>query len=332
MTGGAGGKSADVRIRRLRARAQLVGEGARAGEPVDVLEQVFAVQAQDAGAAALGLRARGVREWGQVAAALEGERSVFRGWFMRGTLHLVPATDARWLLGLYGPRNIAANARRYRELGLDDALCERAEQLLLKAVVEHGPLTRAELTERLTRGLGIPAKGQAAIHLISRACLAGLICHGPEKGGEQAFVALGDWLPEAGAVPGDPVAELARRYGRAYGPADAEDFAVWSGLPKSMARAAWEPVAPDPLPGRREADVRLLPMYDGHWLGHRDRNGADGRIRPGGGQIRAAVVADGAAVGTWSRPGGTVRIDLFGEAGSVAVEAEQAAVTRFLHP
>ncbi|WP_419997277.1 DNA glycosylase AlkZ-like family protein [Streptomyces boninensis] len=335
---------------RLRARAQLVGEDARAASPAAVLDQVFAIQAQDADAAALGLRARGVRERAQVAVALEGERSAFRGWFMRGTLHLVPAADARWLLALYGPRNIAANARRYRELGLDDALCARAERLLLRAVTDHGPLTRAELTARLVSGVGIPPKGQAAFHLISRACLSGLICHGPSKDGEQAYAALADWLPKAPAPPADPAAELARRYQRAYVPADADDFAMWAGLPKPAARAAWraagaaEPSAASPPSGppladdrRPGPDIRLLPMYDGHWLGHRDHNHAPKAIRPGGGLIRAAVIADGTAIGTWTRPAGTVQIDLFAQPqadtpAAAEIAAEQDAVTRFLRP
>ena len=63
---------------------------------VDVVRLVAGLQAQDAPAAALGVRARLA---GVTASAVERarfeERSVARIWCMRGTLHLVPAEDAR---------------------------------------------------------------------------------------------------------------------------------------------------------------------------------------------------------------------------------------------
>ncbi|CAM5377534.1 hypothetical protein SAVIM40S_06999 [Streptomyces avidinii] len=48
--------------------------------------------------------------------ATDIERTAVRGWFMRGTLQLVPAADARWLLALFGPVYLALAARRLREL------------------------------------------------------------------------------------------------------------------------------------------------------------------------------------------------------------------------
>ena len=47
-------------------------------------------------------------------------------WTLRGTLHLVAAEDLRWQLALCGPGAIRATKRRYEQLGLTEALRERA--------------------------------------------------------------------------------------------------------------------------------------------------------------------------------------------------------------
>ncbi|MFE0583204.1 winged helix DNA-binding domain-containing protein [Streptomyces sp. NPDC058874] len=334
--------------RLLRARAQAIGEEVREESVAGVLGRVLAIQAQDLPAAELGLRvrARGLtRE--AVRRATDIERTAVRGWFMRGTLQLVPAADARWLLALFGPVYLALAARRLRELGLDEALCTRAERLIADAIAAEGPLTRARLTDRLTT-LGVEPKGQAAFHLIRRAALAGLICHGPQQGGEATFVLLDDWLPATGSLPytGEAaVRELARRYRAAHGPSDALDFVHWSGLKTTTGRNAWAAVrdtGPEAPPAPGEPDVRLLPAYDNYLVGYRSRDLSvpaehERRVWPGGGQIRATVVVDGLAVGTWSggRRGAPVTVEPFpgSEPPSPAVAAgiarESADIARF---
>ncbi|MET9569198.1 winged helix DNA-binding domain-containing protein [Streptomyces virginiae] len=334
--------------RLLRARAQAIGGGVRQDSVAAVLDQVLAVQAQDLPAAELGLRARArglTRE--AVHRATDTERTAVRGWFMRGTLQLVPAADARWLLALFGPVHLALAGRRLRELGLDDSLCARSEQLIADAIAAEGPLTRARLTDRLTT-LGVEPKGQSAFHLIRRAALAGRICHGPQQGGEATFVLLDDWLPATGPLPytGEAaVRELARRYRAAHGPSDALDFVHWSGLKTTTGKNAWAAVrdtGPEAPPAPGEPDVRLLPAYDNYLVGYRSRDLSvpaehERRVWPGGGQIRATVVVDGLAVGTWSggRRGTPVKVEPFPgtEPPSPAVAAgiarESADIARF---
>ena len=82
------------------------------------MRAVAALQAQDAGAAALGVRARRPGSTlAEVEAARFEERSVARTWVMRGTLHLIPAEDARWMVALLGPIGLRKSARRIAELG-----------------------------------------------------------------------------------------------------------------------------------------------------------------------------------------------------------------------
>ncbi|MFJ8567949.1 winged helix DNA-binding domain-containing protein [Streptomyces sp. NPDC093514] len=334
--------------RLLRARAQAIGGEVREDSVAAVLDRVLAVQAQDLPAAELGLRARarGLTQ-DAVRRATDTERTAVRGWFMRGTLQLVPAADARWLLALFGPVHLALGARRLRELGLDESLCTRSERLITEAIDGEGPLTRARLTDLLTT-LGVEPKGQAAFHLIRRAALAGRICHGPQQGGEATFVLLDDWLPASGPLPFTGAAaerELARRYRAAYGPSDALDFVHWSGLKATTGKNAWAAVrdtGPEPAPTPGEPDVRLLPAYDNYLVGYRSRDlsvpaAHERRVWPGGGQIRATVLVDGLAVGTWSggRRGAPVTVEPFPgtEPHSPAVAAgiarESADIARF---
>ncbi|MFI0939666.1 winged helix DNA-binding domain-containing protein [Streptomyces sp. NPDC021020] len=349
------------RIRELRARAQAVGGGVREGSPADVVRRVLAVQAQDAVAAALGIRARGRGITAEaVRAAYEDERSIFRGWFVRGTLHTVPAADARWLLRLLAPGILAATTRRYRQLGLGDKVLAASDELLGRTAAAQGPLTRPELTQALAP-LGIPPEGQAPFHLIRHAALTGVLCHGPQRAGEATYVPLDDWLPPtAGPEGDDAVAELARRYLAAYAPAAPEDFATWSGLPLPRARRAWQALAaegtttpydaalttlaahpPEP-PTPDTPDVRLLPAYDGYLLGHRTRATSvpaphQSRVWPGGGIIRPTALADGLTLATWTRTSAKpfINVEPFAAlppAIAEAVARESAAVTAFLRP
>jgi hypothetical protein len=352
------------RIRGARARAQAVGDGVREASAEAVVRRVFAVQSQDAVAADLGIRARGQDIGaGDIRAAYEDERSIVRGWFMRGTLHTIPGSDARWVLRLLAPRILAATSRRYHQLGLDEGMRERADRLARRALATHGPLTRPELTEHLA-AVGVQPDGQAPFHLIRHAALTGVLCHGPRRGDEATYVLLDDWLP---AVAGDSrweedtaVAELACRYVRAHAPVGVDDFAAWSGLPVTLARKAWKTLAqtgsiteygglsvlaelmeelPD-SPGT--LDVRMLPAYDNYLVGYRTRELSVpaahlGRVWPGGGVIRPTVVADGLSIGTWARrdAGRVVQVDAFAPLSSqvqALVDAEASAVTRFLQP
>ncbi|WP_338931827.1 winged helix DNA-binding domain-containing protein [Streptomyces netropsis] len=335
-------------IRAQRARAQAIGGGVRCGGVTEVLARVVGVQSQDPSAAALGVRARSAGlTAGDVRRAVGEDRTAVRGWFMRGTLHLVAASDVRWLLELLGPVFLRSGERRLRELGLDPKLCARAERVIGLAIAADGPLTRAELTERLG-GIGIPTQGQAAFHLIRRSALAGQICYGPEGDGPTArarFALLDAWLPAEGRQPweGEAAAvELARRYRAGYGPSDVQDFVTWSGLPTSAAKRAWAATSDgETEDAAEEGDVRLLPAYDNYLTAYRSRElsvpaAHERRVWPGGGQIRASIVVDGWAVGTWSRGvkgSAGVMVSPFG-ALSAGVEdgvaAEAADIDRFL--
>ena len=315
-------------VRRAWARASgLAGSRSDDASPATVVAAAAGIQAQDRRAARLSIRARARHvDAAAIEHALAGERSVVRTWTMRGTLHLVPAADVRWLLDLLGPVFVAAGGRRYRQLGLDERTCGTAVGAIGEAVATEGPLTRAALAERIrAAGVDVETGSQTVAHLVRRAALEGVLCCGPDVDGSETYVALDDWVQGRVTLSGDAaLAELARRHLLAFGPARPEDFASWSGLPTAKARDAWRLLDAELLEvvaaGRPAwvmqgtdvgADdgggpcVRLLPAFDTYLLGHKDRgliveDRFARRVWPGGGWIHPTAVVDGAVVATWS--------------------------------
>jgi hypothetical protein len=236
-------------LRRARATAQLLHRP-RAGGVDEIVGQLLAVQAQDLRAARLALRARttGLAA-ADVDAALSEERSVVVAWLGRGTLHLVGRDDYPWLLGLTAPTRLTASRRRLGQLGVAPRQAERAMEIIERALAEEGPLTRAELAERLA-ARRIRTEGQATPHLLGLAGLRGLVVLGPVRDeGAHAFALTRDWLGAApkpaleGADREAALAELARRYLVGHGPAAPADLAAWSGLPLRDARAGLKAIA-----------------------------------------------------------------------------------------
>jgi hypothetical protein len=94
-----------------RLTAQLLA-GPPAGDPVEVVRRLLAVQGQDPRGARLAIRARsaGLRA-ADVDRALSDDRSLLITWLNRGTLHLVTSEDYPWLHALTTPPLFTANAR-----------------------------------------------------------------------------------------------------------------------------------------------------------------------------------------------------------------------------
>ncbi|MFI5695072.1 winged helix DNA-binding domain-containing protein [Kribbella sp. NPDC051586] len=316
------------------------------GGVADVVRRTGGLQAQTWRGAAYAVRARSTATTlADVSHAQELDRSVVRGWFMRGTLQLVAVEDAGPLLGLLGPKLIKDTERRYGELGLTERIRSESADLLEQHLLANGASTRTELAEVLVAAGLIPEpKGQAVYALIRHAGLLGRLCYGPGHDRAETWVATQAWLGKPLALEGD-LEGLARRYLSAYGPATARDFATWSGLPVPAARRAVEAVATesfevdgttvvavDDVPGCRE--VRMLGEFDAYLLGYQNRyQQLPSAIFPGGGMLRPAVVEAGRAIGGWRHA--DLSVDLFeGEADvsadlSADLSAELADLLRF---
>lgn len=317
-----------VNLARLRAQRLHPARKVKSHSVERLLVGICGVQAQDAFAARLAIWARtsSIKK-SHIEAALVKEKSIVRTWCMRGTLHLLAASDLGWLLPIMGPLQIKKSQRRYKELDLTVETWDQALGALRNILGGGRPLTRAEIANRMSEG-GIPIEGHRIYHILRRTALEGVICCGPDREAEPTYVLLADWVHiEKEGKNGDTLAELARRYLSAYGPAQPEDMAVWSGIPPREARSAFEAIMGELVEldsnGSRlwtlkvheswldeshntQGYVRLLPAFDPCLLGYRSRRlivpeQHAKRIHPGGGIIRPTLLVSGKDAGIWKR-------------------------------
>ena len=332
-----------------RCGAQLLcGEPAASAE--DVTKRLLAVQAQDPRGARLTVRARSA---GLSAADVDtalARRSLVVSWLNRGTLHLVSAEDYWWLHPLTNPQLRTGNASRLAQEGVPPDDAERGVAALRAALAADGPLTRAQLRERVA-AVGVRTEGQALVHLLALASIRGLIVRGPMAGKDQAFVLTQDWLgaPPPALDREAALGELARRYLAGHAPAGDADLAKWAGIGLRDARAGLASCGarqrPDGLaelpagPGRAPAVLpppRLLGAFDPLLLGWASRDpiiGPHRHIVTDNGLFRPFVLAGGRAVATWTVNRGRVVLAPFTDLGAgteAALEAEAADVMRFL--
>jgi hypothetical protein len=311
----------DVAARRL-VNQQLVRP--RFETVPELVRWMGAIQAQDyrGGLWATGLRLAGEarRHVSAVEEAIAA-RKVVRTWPMRGTLHLVPAADARWMLRLLTPRVVAGAAGRHRQLELDEAAFARSARVLVRALEGGRSLTRPALYAELEGG-GVSPAGQRGIHVIGQLAQQGLLCHGPRSERQPTFVLLEEWIRESKSpTREEALATLATRYFSSHGPATSSDFTWWSGLRVKEALEAIE-LAGSRLTksildgvafwsGQRSAARRpprgtaiLLPPWDEYIVGYRHREAAVGhlsnhameRLKTVGSSL---VVIDGRVRGAW---------------------------------
>lgn len=345
-----------------RTHSQLLTPETAKKSVVDVVRHMAGLQAQYPQASTLGVRVRSSGlTTADVTHAREVDRSIVHTWCFRGTLHLVPAEDVSWLSELLGPALIRGRKRRYRELGIEGSTGKKAVRVIEKALA-GGPLTRAEIGEMLERsGLGIDITGQALPHLIGRAALEGVLCHGPLRGSEETYVLLADWIgrPKSPSRE-ESLAELGLRYLRAYGPATPEDFAAWAGMSLLDARTGWKLLVSDieevrvagsvawvstrgaPESAPTEGNLRLLPAFDAFLLGYRNRDlflptAFAAQVQAGGGIIHPTVMCDGRITGTWRYEGGAkksvlkvVPFQAFPDGLHGALQTEVTDMSRFL--
>jgi len=332
-----------------RCAAQLLA-GPRAATSYDAVRRLLAIQGQDPRGARLAIR---VRSAGLTAAdvdwAMTVDRSILITWLNRGTLHLVTAEDYWWLQLLTTPPMETAIARRLAQEGVSADAAAKAVGLIDAALAAEGPLTRAQLRDRVAAA-GIRAQGQALVHLLAKASVRGLIVRGPVVNRQHAFVRVGDWLgrPPQRFGPASfdrdaALAELARRYLAGHAPASERDLAKWAGLPLSDARRGLSAIAPElrmrddglaelaadydtvgsgaavaAKSGRRTPPEfpppRLLGSYDPllhGWVARELVLGAATSVVTVNGLFRPFALVDGRAVATWSLAGGTVALAPF---------------------
>jgi len=308
-------------INRLRLAAQRI-EGSEFTTPTEVVRWMLAMQAQDlpGGKWSVGLRAPGTTLREVDAALARGE--IVRSWPMRGTLHLVPAEDIGWMVGLTAERTLRSLARRYDELGLDPASFKQAEHVAVGALEGGRALSRAARFDEF-EAAGISTTGQRGPHILGHLHQLGTLVLGPMHGTGQNVVLHDEWVREPRTPERDEaLGEWVLRYFRSHGPATLEDFTWWTkltvrdaGIGLAIARNQLEEIQVDDvsywmapgLPDRMSRRVHALPGFDEYLLGYQDRSAALDPahapvVVPGNnGVFQPTVVVNGRIVGTWRR-------------------------------
>jgi hypothetical protein len=311
-----------VDIAALRLHQQLISSQ-RHDTPEKIVAHLGGMQGQDLPGVkwSIGLRLPDAVE-ADINAAFDAGK-IIRTWPMRGTLHVVAASDVRWMLSLTSPKNISGSQKRRDALELDDKTLSRCHQVFTKALQGGQQKNRDKMYAAL-EAAGISVEGQRGYHILWNAALHGLICLASMVGKEQNYVLLEEWVkPVKPKARDEALAELAWRYFNSRGPATIKDFIWWSGLSATEARAGFEDIrsrlvsetvgktiywmSSDIVLPKVQASAFALPGFDEYILGYQDRSAVLAaqhaeKICPGSnGMFISSIVIDGQVVGTWKR-------------------------------
>jgi uncharacterized protein YcaQ len=284
-------------------------------------------------------------------------RTLVKAACMRRTLFLVPSKDLAIFV-----RGSARRAEKEIRWALGKGVPERVVEAAIEAAlaVLDQPLTRPEIAERACRALGVRMgtyhgggwgnrRKLAAVpvgkltypvvDLLHLAAARGVVCYGPPRGSEPTFVRADAWIPHWRDVPREQAErKLLRMYLRAFGPATAEDFAVWSGMTFGEAREIWSraqagfasvivqgwtaEILREDLEELARAEfeaplVRLLPYFDTFLLGHKERDHLVAmqqrpKVYRSQGWIAPVVIANGRVIAVWehAREGNRLRVQV----------------------
>lgn len=309
----------------LTARLASHGfEPPRFTTPLEVVTAFGAMQAQDYGQA---LWAIGSRIPGSTRQDIEdaiNRFEIIRTWSMRGTIHFVPAVDARWMVDLLTPRITAKLKSRRTELNVTQKNINHCTEILRKALNGKTLLSRPRIFE-IFEAAGEPTANQRGYHILLELAQHGLIFIGPNEGKQPTFGLLDEFVASRTLSHDESLRTIATRFFTSHAPARLEDFAYWSGLTIADARKAIEfanaqlkaieiegatyyvgaafhlPAAPI------RGSAHLMAGFDEYFLPYRNRHtlidiGHANHVVPGGnGVFKPTLVIDGTVCGVWLR-------------------------------
>jgi hypothetical protein len=312
-----------------------------AGEAIAVVERIAGLHAQVMSSAELSLHARvdGL-EPDAVAGLLWEERSLYKTWAMRGTLHLLPARER----GLWQAALTTARRETNRSwLNGWKLTAEDVERMIaaIDAALREGPLSRAELAAAVAERTGEARLGEL-VHgswgpFLKPSAFRGELCFAPSSAQTVRFTHPDAWLGPCDAhEPHEALLAVVRRYLGAYGPATREDLSRWWGFltqarcGRLLAEVADE-VSVDGLPAyvlpelvdeiaaaEPAGCLRLLPAFDpyvaaapraGHGIFPAERRA---ELYRQAGWLTPVIVVDGVIKGVfrYERRGASLQVDL----------------------
>lgn len=307
---------------RWRMTNQLISAGKRK-KPEEVVQWMGAMQAQEEAQSRWAIGCRMIQATNDVVEKAIAKKKIVRTWSLRGTLHVMAASDIHWLLPLVAPPAIARITALCRKQDLDEAGIAAALRAMEKLLSNGRQLTRKELFEAL-ESRKINTKGLRGSFILNLAALRGIICLGTLKGKQETYTLLEEWIPPTKSIARDEaLALLVQRYFTGHGPATLHDFAYWSGLGVTEAKKGLEMVKPSlvqftldnqpywmfqhqPEPATAANSIFLLPGFDEYFLGYKHRSllaneAYAANIASNNGIFKPLIVQNGKIMGTWQR-------------------------------
>ena len=316
----------------------------------------------------LGIRVRDVTRQ-DIRRALSESRTLVKTVGLRGTLHLLPASEIpEWMAAMR--LRLPAEERRLARAGIDIDELKRVVDAV-ENILEGRPMTRPEFETALaehspswamTTNPGWVGSYKNWPLALGWSAAMGHVCYGPSEGGRISLVRLRDWCEWRDVEPVVGGMFALRRFLHAYGPSTQAEFARWFALDPAITRrlfdALSEEIAEVDVEGDRrwilradarvtahEADdaVNLVPHFDVFVVGsHPRRQLMDpdsdvARLSPGTAAGFAVILVGGRVGGVWERrPKGKrllVRADPSGRltrAQKTALEAQAHRVASIL--
>ncbi|MGK5521478.1 winged helix DNA-binding domain-containing protein [Micromonospora sp. URMC 107] len=295
-----------------------------------VVSAICGAHAQVASAAELsvGLRVAGATRT-TVRQALWTDRTLVKTRGPRGTVHLLAAADLPMWIGALSA--LPVPSQEQSQGLLTPAQTEEVVAAITDAL-RDAELTTAELTEQVVARTG-PWAGDRVMEAfqdrwprwmaaMAAATRRGAMCSGPNRGRATTHTSPARWLPGFAPMAGPAaLAELARRYLYAYGPATPAHFAQWLAVPRRWAAelfgslelaqvtvegvGAWVAAGDTDFPPDGPTGVLLLPYFDAYQVGCHPREllfpGAAGPRALAGGQAGnyPVLLVDGTVAGVW---------------------------------
>lgn len=297
-----------------------------------VVTRTGGIQAQVMSAAELALftRVEGLSPQ-DIRSALWQDHTLIKTWAMRGTLHLLSASE----LPLYAAARYWHNhtcdwCKSLAYYGLTSAQQE-AFLSAVPYVLEQGPMTRQQLADAVTRHTGVAQLRDMIVSAnwggpLKPSAFRGDLCFGPSQGQNVTFVNPRTWIGSWQSIePEQALKSIVRLYLQAYGPATTTDFAHWWGeritLAKKLFHLMENELEEVEVEGWRASalrttleaiqsfqvseTIRFLPLFDAYILGlGRDIEPLLSQtykklvFRPQG-WVSAVILVNGSVQGVW---------------------------------
>lgn len=315
---------------------------------VEAVRRTGGIQAQVMSAAELALctRVEGLCPQ-DVKSALWQDRTLVKTWAMRGTLHLLSASELPLYVAAHDWHATPAWSNYFAEFDLTTPAQQESFLSAIPHVLEQGPMTRQQLAGAVAKQTGISQVRDFILSAnwgspLKPSAYRGDLCFGPSQGQNVTFVNPKTWVGTWQSIePEQALKHIARLYLQAYGPATPEDFARWWGGKITQAKKlfasmrneleeveveGWRAFALrstlEPMQSLEPSEtIHLLPLFDAYTIGM-PRNieavlaqAHKSKVFRLQGWITAVILVNGSIQGVWQhttrRSQTTVKVRLF---------------------